>query len=198
MKERPDSSNQLYVYKSRSLRIHGHERMERDPVHDHMNKHQAYWIRLYDFLGGEYPNVPGANAAPPILRSLMDAGVDCFIDLTEEWEPLDPYAPFLEGQEHLRFPIRDADVPRSRAEMKAILDAIDERLEAGKGVYVHCWGGIGRTGTVAGCWLARHGEENALQQLHLFWQHSIKAKMGIRSPETEEQCRYIREWKAGE
>ncbi len=24
-------------------------------------------------------------------------------------------------------------------------------------VYVHCWGGVGRTGTVVGCWLLRHG-----------------------------------------
>lgn len=24
-------------------------------------------------------------------------------------------------------------------------------------VYLHCWGGIGRTGTIVGCWLARNG-----------------------------------------
>jgi protein tyrosine/serine phosphatase len=30
-------------------------------------------------------------------------------------------------------------------------------LAAGRNVYVHCWGGSGRTGTVVGCWLRRHG-----------------------------------------
>lgn len=163
----------------------------------HMAAHHAFWIKACELLGGEYPNVKGAKEAPPILRSLMDAGVDCFIDLTEDGE-LEPYAHFLEGQEHLRLPIRDVSVPRSNAVMKAILDAIDSRLESGKSVYVHCWGGIGRTGTVAGCWLARHGEEDPLQTLHTHWVNSLKAKRGKYSPETEEQYRFIEAWKAGE
>ena len=41
--------------------------------------------------------------------------------------------------------------------MTAILDAIDTSLTGGRLVYVHCWGGVGRTGTVVGCWLLRHG-----------------------------------------
>ena len=166
-------------------------------VYDHMQKHHAFWIKVFELLGGEYPNVKGTKEAPPILRLLMDAGVDCFIDLTEEGE-LEPYAHFLEVQEHLRLPIRDVSVPRSKDEMRAILDAIDERLNAGKGVYLHCWGGVGRTGTVTGCWLARHGEEKPLQKLQLMWQHSRKAKAGRKCPETEAQRRFIEAWKAGE
>lgn len=168
-----------------------------DAAETHKTKHHAFWIKPCEFLGGEYPNVPGATEPPPILRSLMDAGVDCLIDLTEEGE-LEPYAQFLEGQEHLRFPIRDVSVPKCKQEMAAILDAIDARLEAGKSVYVHCWGGIGRTGTVAGCWLARHGEDNPLQKLQQFWQNSIKANRGKQSPETGEQRRFVEHWKAGE
>lgn len=42
-------------------------------------------------------------------------------------------------------------------QMRAILDAIDRA--AGSIVYVHCWGGHGRTGTVAGCYLVRHGQD---------------------------------------
>ena len=40
--------------------------------------------------------------------------------------------------------------------MLAVLDAIDIALCEGHGVYIHCWGGVGRTGTVVGCWLKRH------------------------------------------
>lgn len=189
---REELANTEYKEPERPRRL-----MNPNAVYEHMQKHHAFWIKVFELLGGEYPNVKGAKEAPPILRSLMDAGVDCFIDLTEEGE-LEPYAHFLEGQEHLRFPIRDVSVPRSKAEMQAILDAIDARLESGKSVYVHCWGGIGRTGTVAGCWLARHGEEDPLQTLHAQWVNSLKAKRGKHSPETEEQRRFVLEWKAGE
>ena len=41
--------------------------------------------------------------------------------------------------------------------MTRILDDVDAALADGGAVYVHCWGGIGRTGTVVGCWLVRHG-----------------------------------------
>ena len=41
--------------------------------------------------------------------------------------------------------------------MSRILDDVDAALADGRTVYVHCWGGIGRTGTVVGCWLMRHG-----------------------------------------
>lgn len=168
-----------------------------DAVHMHVKVHHAYWVVPGRFLAGEYPNEKWAESAPPILRSLMDAGVACFIDLTEEGE-LDPYDRFLEGQEHLRFPILDVSVPKSKNEMRAILDAIDERLDSGKGVYVHCWGGVGRTGTVVGCWLARHGETMPLEKLQELWQPSCKAVQGRHCPETDEQRRFITAWKAGE
>ena len=41
--------------------------------------------------------------------------------------------------------------------MTTILDAIDEALDRGDPVYVHCLGGVDRTCTAAGCWLVRHG-----------------------------------------
>jgi len=43
------------------------------------------------------------------------------------------------------------------AEMIRILDQIDRGMEQNPAVYLHCWGGRGRTGTVVGCYLARHG-----------------------------------------
>ena len=38
-----------------------------------------------------------------------------------------------------------------------ILDDLDQALADGHRVYLHCFGGIGRTGTVVGCYLVRHG-----------------------------------------
>ena len=91
------------------------------------------------------------------MRRYLDAGIDCFIDLTEVGE-LEPYEDRLYAEaaargrkvEYLRFPIRDVSVRQSPDKMREILDTIDA-LSAKRIVYVHCWGGVGRTGTVIGC-----------------------------------------------
>jgi len=51
---------------------------------------------------------------------------------------------------------KDFSVPTER-QMIRILNQIDMCIKYDKPVYVHCWGGKGRTGTVVGCYLARHG-----------------------------------------
>ncbi len=80
--------------------------------------------------------------------------------------------------------------------MVDILDTIDAALEEGRTVYVHCWGGVGRTGTVVGCWLVRHGRtgEEALAQVAEWWRGVEKVWRQPESPETPEQCEYVRNW----
>ena len=76
------------------------------------------------------------------------------------------------------------------------LDAVDTALAAKRNVYVHCWGGIGRTGTVVACWLQRHGRspDEALKELARFWQNVAKRHRQPRSPETDEQIAWVRSW----
>ena len=76
------------------------------------------------------------------------------------------------------------------------LDAIDEALDAGRNVYVHCWGGIGRTGTVVGCWLVRHGMtgDEALAEIAERWRGMEKRYRHPRSPQTAQQRAYVRNW----
>ena len=87
-------------------------------------------------------------------------------------------------------------VPRSPLQTAGILDAIDKALEDGKNVYVHCWGGIGRTGTVVGCWLVRHGmtADEAPAQIVERWQRMEKAYRHPRWPQTPHQRSYVRNW----
>ena len=125
----------------------------------------TYWVIPGRFLAGEYPGAIAEAEARHRLRGYLAARIDLFIDLTQAGEAgLTPYAGLLAEEaratglaaEHRRMPIPDVSVT-TPAHMREILDAIDEALAAGRGVYVHCWGGIGRTGTVVGCWLVRHG-----------------------------------------
>jgi protein-tyrosine phosphatase len=96
---------------------------------------------------------------------------------------------------HHRFAIRDHGVP-SRETMAAILNTIDEAIENGRGVYAHCWGGVGRTGIVVGCYLVRHGHtpQQALERVQALFKTRPQNYYTI-SPETSEQIEFVRSWR---
>jgi predicted protein tyrosine phosphatase len=164
---------------------------------------ESYWVIPGRLLAGEYP---GALYAPEITRKRLDAflkaGFNTIIDLTCEGETED-YKPILREQagylgldlECLRFPIGDFGLPTQET-MTTILESIDGTIARGRKVYLHCYGGIGRTGTVVGCYLARHGltGEEALHQLASWWQYMPKSTRFPHSPETVQQEQFIRNW----
>ena len=137
------------------------------------------------------------------LREFLGRGVAFFVDLTEEGEA-NPYEPFLHQEagilhlnvEHWRMPVPDHDVP-SVDGMRAILDEIDGQIAAGRLVYVHCLFGIGRTGTVFGCYLARHGlgGEAALKELARLQKNTQYE--GMSSPESQKQRQMVMNWPVG-
>jgi hypothetical protein len=152
-------------------------------------------------LAGEYPAHVDRTGAARRLAALLSAGIDFFIDLTEPHE-LRPYLPLLQEQAALhgtrvsyqRLPIVDFDVP-DIASMRAILLSIDGALADDHHVYVHCWGGLGRTGMVIGCYLVRHGRsaEEALQYIQDCWRSAARPAHPM-SPETPAQAQFVRDW----
>ena len=107
------------------------------------------------------------------------------------------YSGALTAARHESLPISDMGVP-SPDEMVDILDVIDEALACSEGVYVHCAAGLGRTGTVVGCWLIRHGVDpgEALEVLAgLRRQDGSTAHFA--SPQTSEQARMVEGWPTG-
>ena len=121
----------------------------------------SYWVEPGRLLAGAYP---------PALEPFREAGVTAFLDLTEG-----EYA----------IPDRTCPAPET---MTRILDRIDELLAGGEVVYVHCLAGIGRTGTVVGCWLVRHGTGG---------EAALAAVEELRGapPETPEQRRLVLDWR---
>ena len=66
------------------------------------------------------------------------------------------------GLTWLPFPIEDMGIPSDLAAARRLVDEILRALEAGQGVVIHCWGGLGRAGTIAACCLAARGAAPAL------------------------------------
>jgi ADP-ribosylglycohydrolase len=165
----------------------------------------CYWLLPGRLLAGAYPGSRSRAQAMDRLRRLLEAGVTCFIDLTEpdevaSYEALLPFeTPHGRRVEHLREPIVDHGVPASRETMARILAMIDGALESGHTVYLHCRAGIGRSAMAAGCWLAeRSGDaEQALLDLAACWPQAAQSRHWPRVPETDEQVRFVLDWPAG-
>jgi predicted protein tyrosine phosphatase len=163
---------------------------------------ESYWVVPGRLLAGEYPGQFDEELTRKRVDALIEANFDLFIDLTqsnETWPYLDILlheAKIYEVEAtHLRFPIGDFGLPTPQ-QMNSILDTIDQNLQEGHKIYLHCWGGIGRTGTTVGCYLVRRGKtgEEALDQLSAWWRGVPKSRYHFHSPETLEQMEFVRTW----
>ena len=161
----------------------------------------SYWVVDGLLLAGEYAGAATAARARHKLEALLDAGIRAFFDLTEEGE-LSPYRDSLRdladerglAVAYDRVPIRDGGVPRP-ADLHVLLSRLETNVAHGTPSYVHCWGGIGRTGTVIGCWLVEHGAmdgETALQRIAELRRGTPDGRM--RSPETGAQSALVLGW----
>lgn len=158
----------------------------------------SYWVEEGSLLAGEYPRNKDEHSSRAKVNEFLCAGVSVFIDLTEADEGLLPYSHLIGKAAHHRFPIKDVSVPESFVAMARTLDTIARSLHEGALVYVHCWGGVGRTGLVVGCWLARRlGGPQASLRLRELWKQCPKSALRD-SPETEAQRAYVRNWRAGQ
>jgi ADP-ribosylglycohydrolase/protein-tyrosine phosphatase len=160
----------------------------------------SYWVAPGLLMAGPYPGDVDRDTTEIKIGALAAVGIRTVINLQPKHEGGRGGATFPDltsrlaerGIESRRMPVRDMDIP-SRAEMVSILDAIDERNAVGDAVYIHCWGGHGRTGTVVGCWLGRHGLDasDPLQRLK-----DLRAAAGIysESPQTSDQRHLVIDW----
>ncbi|MGD8914968.1 MAG: hypothetical protein PVH35_00125 [Syntrophobacterales bacterium] len=172
---------------------------------------RSYWVVPGKFLAGYYPGSRDSVTAREKLKNLFEQGIRHIVSLMErdeenfQGEQFVPYEDQLQTManemdlpiELVHMPIRDMNVPPVEV-MVSILDEIDRAMEHNPAVYLHCWGGRGRTGTVVGCYLARHGMAVGEAALDLLGELRRNDPIShLPSPETEIQAEFVRKWPKG-
>ena len=165
----------------------------------------SYWAVETNLLAGKFPTSETSSTTTQMLERLLDVGVRYMVNLTQydesEWRWYEHEMATLAAErnqvvEFRQFPIPDGCVPTVEF-MQTILNEIDNFMWANGGaVYVHCWAGRGRTGTVVGCFLARNGV--ALGEDFLVLLATLRRDLPNahkESPETDEQREMVRQWK---
>jgi hypothetical protein len=167
----------------------------------------SFWVEEGLLLAGPYAGAPTKAEATAKLEAFLDLGITTFLDLTEEGESspehgeLRRYDTLLyelarsRGIEarYLRMPIQDLGIPEVW-HMEAMLGLITSQMEQGHGVYVHCWGGVGRTGTVLGCLAVERGVARDLVLDDLARLRAGTQRVNRESPETAEQQGFVTTW----
>lgn len=169
---------------------------------------QSYWVLPGFFCAGQYPGSEKPAEVDTKLNGLLDCGIRRTINLVPKDERSPSGQPFVPYQERLQTlaALRDQAVECLRMDfpdgmtpdrklMSTILDTVDASIAAGEPIYVHCFGGHGRTGTVVGCYLVRHGmnPDEAIQ-------HILTLRQGLPHdwyPFENNQAAFIRAWSAG-
>jgi protein-tyrosine phosphatase len=131
------------------------------------------------------------------MAGIVNLEIDTIVNLME-LDELERFTPYHIALKHVipnlkihHLPIRDMDIPDDQM-LQTILDTMENDIENGKRVYVHCWGGHGRTGTVIGSWLVKEGmsADEALDQIKS--QRLLTSFGDAPSPQTQEQIDVIK------
>lgn len=170
---------------------------------------RSYWVVPGWFLAGAYPSMPDVGPRRiERVTELWKAGIRTYVNLVEESEQPwgKPFTPYWDDLDEitggtgaraacLRFAVKDGRIP-SVSLMRSVLDAVDLSLEAGWPVYLHCFGGMGRTATAVGCWMLRHGlasKDDVLQVITRLRQADEERK-DWDAPENDAQRAFVTAW----
>ena len=171
----------------------------------------ANWLVPGRVLLGRYPTSGRGSAEARVAALREEALIDTFVCLQSELPPQDSGAPNPSGFEPYaelaaasrpesppHFAYFGIDDMRPADSLEALAEAchdLKSRVDAKEVLYIHCWGGRGRTGIVAACLLGLLYEgmsaDEALDRVQAYF--ATRAP-GNPSPETEPQRQQVRDF----
>jgi ADP-ribosylglycohydrolase len=155
----------------------------------------CYEVAPYVWAGA-YLGMNGTHDVHAQIAWLVQSGIRRIIDLTSHDDHLPSYVAELTATaphiRHQQFPMIDGSVP-SELQIMAIITLIDEAIAHHEGVYIHCWGGFGRTGMVVACWYKRV-EGSGLAALKRLQQARAAIQSRRPSPDYATQVNVVMRW----
>jgi protein-tyrosine phosphatase len=138
----------------------------------------------------------GGHYLPGEIAYLKRAGIQTLVSLLSDEQVImleldrEPAIAQSLGMEFLHHPIPDHELPKDTRAFTEFIDGLAKRVESGEKVGVHCWGSIGRATITTACTL-----------IHLGWKPAealaaVEAARGCSVPDTDEQERWILNYKA--
>jgi mRNA deadenylase 3'-5' endonuclease subunit Ccr4 len=125
------------------------------------------WVLPGVLCVGGYPSAAEQTKAHLYAHAMAEARFDVYVNLMTQGElkRFRPYAdlvtwkgshltPPLPQPEFLHFPIADGGVTKDEDGFIALIFELIQRMKAGRRIYLHCWGGHGRTGSIVSILLA--------------------------------------------
>lgn len=186
------------------------------------------WVIKGRLLAGAYPASSDDSETDAILTKLLELGVDTFVCLQAEFSMATPEAAWRSGQalrpyvkdaqrllikarnsnsaritqtrlDLLHLPIIDGNVTSDHA-LSRLADDCCQRILNGERLYVHCWGGHGRTGTLVAVMLARlYGLTTTEALVYTQALHDVRRyPQNVRSPQTQVQVDQVKRILAAE
>lgn len=131
------------------------------------------------------------HIAPDVEGVLRRTGADTVVCLTQRHELEDRFPDYVTwltahaGAQALWFPIHDLNAPASHDDARELYDEIVRRVDAGRGVVVHCAAGIGRAGTTAIAVLMLLGMPLDEARVH------VRAHRPMAGPEAGSQLEFL-------
>mmetsp|Transcript_59676 Transcript_59676/g.109265 ORF Transcript_59676/g.109265 Transcript_59676/m.109265 type:complete len:282 (+) Transcript_59676:72-917(+) len=152
-------------------------------------------------ISGSFPGDRKEPGHTQKMKDVLSAGVNTFVNLqeTDELGRFTPYIPTARSLvldpaslEFWHCPIPDNSVTADDELAKGVAKIVDA-LKRGRVVYVHCWGGHGRTGTIICAFLVQaYGLTTEQAQAHFMAGEQTRAERRGKWPHSSSQFNQVK------